>query len=259
MTLTITYIAPLQGLATSLDTLCAQAFGNGRFNLVGIHCQRLTVALFLLSVPIAILWIVSERIFGLVADAECAHLAALYLKIMIFSMPGTIVFETGKRLLQAQGIFHAATAMVVVAAPISVFLNWLLVWKMGFGFVGAALAVVATRNLLGILLILYVLFVDGLQCWGGFSRKAFTNWGVLSRLALPGLVMLEAELLAFEIMTLFSSTFGTEYLAAQGILVTFCVISYQIPLAVSIAASTRVATQIGADMVEESKIAAKMV
>ncbi|KAH8651134.1 mate-domain-containing protein [Xylariales sp. PMI_506] len=259
MTLTITYIAPLQGLATSLDTLCAQAYGNGRFHLVGIHCQRLSVSLLLLSVPIALLWMISERIFGhFVADAECARLAALYLKVMIFSMPGTVLFETGKRLLQAQGIFKAATAMVAVAAPVSVFLNWILVWKVEFGFIGAALAVAATRNLLGIFLIFYVVFVDGLKCWGGFSRKAFTNWGVMSRLAIPGLIMLEAELLAFEIMTFFSSTFGTEYLAAQSILVTFCVVAYQIPLAISIAASTRVATLIGAGIVERSKIAAKM-
>ena len=38
------------------------------------------------------------------------------------------------------------------------------------------------------------------------------------RLALPGLVMIEAEVLAFEILTLAASYFGTTHLAAQSVL-----------------------------------------
>ena len=41
MTANITCAAPFQGLATSLDTLCAQAYGSGHKHLVGLQVQRM--------------------------------------------------------------------------------------------------------------------------------------------------------------------------------------------------------------------------
>lgn len=73
------------------------------------------------------------------------------------------------------------------------------------------------------------------------------------RLAVPGMIMVEAEWLAFHIMTVISSQFGTDYLAAQGILITIGTISCQVPFPMSIAASTRVAGLIGAGLVDAAK------
>lgn len=47
------------------------------------------------------------------------------------------------------------------------------------------------------------------------------------RLALPGLVMVEAECLAFEVLTLAASYFGTTHLAAQSVLATLTCITFQ--------------------------------
>lgn len=107
-------------------------------------------------------------------------------------------------------------------------------------------------------LFLYVRFVDGMQCWGGFSRLALRNWGPMIRLALPGLVMVLAEFLAFEILTLSASWISTTHLAAQSVLSTLTAITYQIPFPVSIAASTRIANLIGATLSDAAKTAAKV-
>lgn len=69
------------------------------------------------------------------------------------------------------------------------------------------------------------------------------------RLAVPGMIMIEAEYLAFEVLTLASSRFGPEVLAAQSILATLASVTYQLPFALSIAASTRIANLIGAGLV----------
>lgn len=69
------------------------------------------------------------------------------------------------------------------------------------------------------------------------------------RLAIPGMVMIEAEYLAFEVLTLASSRFGPEALAAQSILATLASVAYQLPFALSIAVSTRIANLIGAGLV----------
>lgn len=220
------------------------------------------MAAFLLSLsaPIAVLWLFSEHILvHVVPDPESAHLAGLYLRVMILAIPGIVLFEAGKRFLQAQGLFRATTHVLLVAAPFNVFFNWLLVWRLDMGFVGAPVAVVMTENLLPLLLVLYVRLFGGAQCWGGFSRRALANWWAMIRLALPGMIMVEAEWLAFEVMTLLASRFGTEHLAAQSVLSTLSSISYQIPFPVSIAASTRIANLIGAGMVDAAKTTARVV
>ncbi|RDA88053.1 hypothetical protein CP532_5267 [Ophiocordyceps camponoti-leonardi (nom. inval.)] len=259
MTMSVTCLAPFMGLATSLDTLCSQAYGSGHKHLVGLQCQRMVAFLSTLTIPIAVLWLFSDRILvHIVPDPDSARLAGQYLKIMILAIPSIILFETGKRFLQAQGLFRATTLVLVVAAPLNILINWLLVWKAGLGFIGAPIAVVITENLLPILLILYVIFIDGSQCWGGFSKRALTNWWPMIKLALPGMIMVEAEWMAFEALTLIASRFGTEYLAAQSALSTLATISYQVPFPVSIAASTRVANLIGAGMVDAARTTAKV-
>lgn len=78
------------------------------------------------------------------------------------------------------------------------------------------------------------------------------------RLALPGLIMIEAEVLAFELLTLASSYLGTTLLAAQSVLATISAITFQIPFPVSIAASTRIANLIGATLTDAARTSAKV-
>lgn len=137
-------------------------------------------------------------------------------------------------------------------------MNWLFVWHFQWGFIGAPIAVAVTDNLLPLFLFLYVYFVDGRQCWNGFTKRAFHNWGPMIKLALPGLIMVEAEFLAFEILTLAASYFSTTHLAAQSILATITGLTFQIPFPISIAASTRVANLIGATLSDAAKTSAKV-
>ncbi|KAJ4995133.1 putative transporter [Colletotrichum sp. SAR 10_66] len=259
MTATITCYAPFQGLATSLDTLCAQAYGSGHRHLVGLQLQRMTYFLLMCFLPLAVLWFFGDAVLGaIIPEPESARLAGIYLRVLILGGPAFVCFEGGKRFVQAQGLFQATTWVLLIAAPINVFVNWFLVWHLNWGYIGAPVAVVFTQNLLPLLLFLYVRFVNGSQCWGGFSSRALSNWGPMLRLALPGMIMIEAEYMAFEVLTLFSSHFGAEYLAAQSIVLTLTAITYQIPFPVSIAASTRIANLIGAGLVDAAKTTARV-
>ncbi|KAI1174625.1 MATE efflux family protein [Nemania sp. FL0916] len=259
MTANIFCYAFFQGLATSLDTLCAQAYGSGHKHLVGLQLQRMTYFLWLLGIPIAVVFLFAEDILLLIVpEPRSAELAGIYLRIVILGIPGYAAFEGGKRFVQSQGLFSATTYVLLIAAPINVFINWFLVWHVGLGFVGAPIAVAITQTLIPILLVLYVAFVDGSQCWGGFSKRSLRNWGPMIRLAIPGMIMVVAEWLAFEILTLLSAQFGTEYLAAQSILVTVTSTMFMIPFPVSIAASTRIANLIGAKLVKAARTSAKV-
>lgn len=260
MTFNVTGYAVYQGLATSLDTLCAQAYGSGHKKLVGLQLQRMVYFLWVMTVPIAVLWLCSEPLFRLIVpDQRVATFAGLYLKITLVGLPFLACFEAGKRFTQSQGLFSASLYCLLICAPLNAFMNWLFVWHWQWGFVGAPIAVAITDILLPILLALYVYFVAGRACWPGLTRRALQNWGPMVRLALPGLLMVEAECLAFEILTLASSSLGTEVLAAQSILSTAVSIAYQIPFPISIAASTRVANLIGATLSDAAKTSAQVV
>lgn len=259
MTASITAYVPVQGLATALDTLCAQAYGSGHKHLVGLQAQRMTWILWALMVPIAVLWWFSEPILTrLVPDAETASLAALYLRVLILGMPGVAAFESGKRFVQSQGLFHATTYTLLIGAPLSFFQNWLFVFKFGWHFAGAATAMAVTQNLLPILLAIYVRLFEGSECWKGFSKKAFTNWGPMIKLALPGMIMIEAQFSVLEILTISAGQFGTAQLAAQSVLVTVTSTSFNIPFPLAIATSTRVANLIGAHLSDAARKTAKV-
>lgn len=259
MTANITGYAVYQGLATSLDTLCAQAYGSGRKKLVGLQLQRMLYFLWVITIPIAVIWLSGTRILGaIVPEKETAELAGRYLKVLIIGAPGYAAFEAGKRFVQAQGLFSATLYVLLIMAPLNAFLHWLFVWKLEWGFIGAPIAVAIVDTLLPFALLLYVIFIDGRECWGGFSKAAFKNWGPMIKLALPGLVMVLAEFLAFEILTLSASYISSTHLAAQSLLSTITATTYQIPFPMSVAASTRIANLIGATLADAARTSAKV-
>ncbi|KAF2121175.1 mate-domain-containing protein [Lophiotrema nucula] len=259
MTASITGYAVYQGLATSLDTLCAQAYGSGRPHLVGLQLQRMLYFLWLITIPISIIWACGTQLLSLIVpEQETARLAGLYLKVLIAGAPGYAAFEAGKRYVQAQGLFSATMYILLFCAPLNALMNYIFVWRLKWGFIGAPIAVSITENILPLLLFLYVRFIDGHQCWGGFDRRALRNWMPMIKLALPGLVMVLAEFLAFEILTLSSSWLGQTPLAAQSVLGSITGITFQIPFPMSVAASTRIANLIGATLAVPAKTAAKV-
>lgn len=129
MTANITGYAVYQGLATSLDTLCAQAYGSGKKTLVGLQLQRMIYFLWTITIPIAIIWAAGPQIIGaIVPEKETAQLAGSYLRILIIGAPGYAAFEAGKRYVQAQGMFSATLVVLLFCAPLNAFLHWFFVW-----------------------------------------------------------------------------------------------------------------------------------
>ena len=129
MTANITGYAVYQGLATSLDTLCAQAYGSGRKKLVGLQTQRMVYFLWTITIPIGIIWLCAESILmKIVPEKEVAILAGRYLRIVLIGAPGYATFESAKRYLQAQGLFSASLYVLLICAPLNALMNWLFVW-----------------------------------------------------------------------------------------------------------------------------------
>ena len=83
--------------------------------------------------------------------------------------------------------------------------------------------------------------------------------GPMIKLALPGMIMIEAQFSVLEILTIAAGQFGTPQLAAQSVLVTVTSTSFNIPFPLAIATSTRVANLIGAHLSDAARTTAKVV
>lgn len=128
-TANITGFMVFQGLSTSLDTLCAQAWGSGNPQLARLHVQRMIMLLSVFGIPIAMLWFYANHLLPLILpDPRTSMLAGLYLRILICAIPGYVTFEAGKRILTAEGIFFPVTGILCAGACTNAFLGWLLVW-----------------------------------------------------------------------------------------------------------------------------------
>ncbi|KAF2020044.1 MATE efflux family protein [Aaosphaeria arxii CBS 175.79] len=260
MTANITGYALYEGLASSLDTLCAQAYGSGRKDLVGLHFQRMIVFMLTVTLFIGAIWFNSGVILSaMVPERHLALMAGKYLRILLASCPGYAIFEAGKRFVQAQGLFNASLFVLVLSAPLNMLFNYVFVFALDWGLTGAACATVVSNTLLPIFLYIYIIFVapEALDCWNGFSREAFSNWGPMAKLSAAGIIMVEAEWLTYDILTFSVTHISTAHLAAQSLCMTISNVMWHIPFSVSVAVSTRLGNLVGASSLRAARIATR--
>ncbi|CEP61187.1 MATE family efflux transporter LALA0_S02e08680g [Lachancea lanzarotensis] len=257
-------MAIFQGLATCLDTLCPQAYGSKQYQLVGLYFQRCVAISVLFAVPIALVWWFAAPILQLlVEDARLVAIAAGYLRVMVASIPGFVIFECGKKYLQAQKNFTTGQYILFVCAPINVLLNYLFVLRLGMGYIGAPLAVSLTFTLMGMTLSGYIWYCarqeSSVNCWNPLSnwRPIFSQWKTMISLAIPGIIMIEAEFLAFESLTFLAARFGTNALAAQSVVASVQSLTFQVPFGTGVAASNRIAHYVGDKQISNCRIATR--
>ncbi|KAI8649429.1 hypothetical protein NCS56_01491200 [Fusarium sp. Ph1] len=236
-----------QGGSTALDTLASAAFtGSSNKHQPGILLQRSFVVLTLFYLPVAVVWVYSESLFRLLGqDARLSHDSAKFLTCLIPGSLGYVYFEIMKKYLQAQGIIKPATYIMLFVSPLSALLNHLFINTLEIGLMGAPLATGICYWLSFILLTLYARFVQGYECWGGWTWACLRNLGVFARMAALGIVQLGTEFWAFEIIALIAGRLGELPLAGQSVLMTADQVLVTIPFGIGVATSVRVGNALG--------------
>lgn len=138
------------------------------------------------------------------------------------------------------------TYVLLITSPINAGLNFLFVYTFKMGLIGAPLATGISYWLSFILLVGYVWFFKGGECWGGWSRKCLNRLPTFSRLAILGVLHVGTEWWAFEIVALAAGRLGKIPLAAQSVIMTADQVMNTIPFGVGVAASSRVGNLLGA-------------
>lgn len=84
------------------------------------------------------------------------------------------------------------------------------------------------------------------------------GWGPMLRLAIPSWLMIEAEVLAWEFMTLTSSRLGATELAAQAALSTLADFAFQVSFSIAVAGGTHVAYLVGSGFLQRAATASRV-
>ncbi|KAJ6110506.1 hypothetical protein N7486_002741 [Penicillium sp. IBT 16267x] len=235
------------GGTTALDTLASSTFtgSKNKYDL-GILLQRAFLVLGALYVPVAVIWACSDPIFrALGQDPELSYQSSRFLTCLIPGGLGYIFFEIMKKYLQAQGIMRAGTYVLMITSPLNAVLCYTFCYTLKIGILSAPLAANISYWLSFILLVLYAKYIAGFECWGGWSRDAFKNLGIFTRLAVLGILHVGTEWWAFEIVALAAGRLGTISLASQSVIMTADQIMNTIPFGIGISISSRVGNLLG--------------
>lgn len=138
------------------------------------------------------------------------------------------------------------TYVLLITSPINAGLNFLFVYTLKMGLLGAPIATGISYWLSFFLLLFYARFVQGWEGWGGWSRRCLHHSGTFARLAFLGVVHVGTEWWAFEIVALAAGRLGTIPLAAQSVIMTSDQVMNTIPFGVGVATSARVGNLLGA-------------
>ncbi|KAJ6581120.1 MOP flippase [Mycena capillaripes] len=251
------------GGTTALDTLGSQAFTGGHSKDLSIHLQRCIVLLWILLIPVCVLWwFIEPVLLGLGQSGPLSRDVQVFLRVLIIGAPGYIGFESLKKYLQCQGIMGASTAVLVVVFPINIALNIFLIHHTPLGILGSPVALSLTYWLCFALLGIWTTFSTTHKdnaTWGGFQPSAvfhLRSCYLFLKLAIPGILMVGTEWAAFEIVALAAGRLGALPLAAQSIIMSTDQILNTIPFGIGVAASTRVGNLLGARSPVDAKYAA---
>lgn len=237
------------GGTSALDTLASSSFTSSKDKgNLGILLQRGIIVLTAFYAVVAVIWATSEHIFRALGQPESISVqSARFLWLLAPGGLGYIWFECMKKFLQAQGIYRPGTYALMITSPLNAVLNYLFIYKLQFGLYGAPIATGISYWLSFLLLVTYVAFIQGNECWSGLQpTRALNNSLPFAKLAFLGVIHVGTEWWAFEIVALAAGRLGTLPLAAQSVVMTADQIINTIPFGLGVAESARLGNLLGA-------------
>ncbi|KDP25510.1 hypothetical protein JCGZ_20666 [Jatropha curcas] len=243
-----------------MEPICGQAFGAKRYKLLGLTMQRTILLLFLISIPIAFLWLNMKKILLFCGqENDIATEAQIYI---LYSLPDLILqsFLHPLRIyLRTQSITLPLTYCATFSILLHIPINYFLVSVLNLGIKGVALSGIWTNFNLVASLISYVM-VSGVykKTWSGISLECLNGWKSLLNLAIPSCVSVCLEWWWYEIMILLCGLLlnPRATVASMGILIQTTAFLYIFPSSLSFSVSTRVGNELGANNPRRAKLAA---
>ncbi|DBB01484.1 TPA: hypothetical protein ACH3X1_000139 [Trebouxia sp. C0004] len=239
----------LAGLVGGMSTLCGQAYGAKNYMLVGLVYQRALLIVFLAAVPLATVLLFARPLLVLGGQTtEVAEMTSAYIRWNLPTIFGYGAFVCTTRYLVCQGIVRPQVVSSATALLLHPIVNWICIYGLGMGYVGAALASSISTWLQFLLLVVYIrFFKKGESTWPGWSCDCLKDWWPYIKLAAP-CVLLASEWWALEIAIMMGGLLpdAALQLSAMAIYNSTNDLCFMVSSGMAVAVSTRVSNELGA-------------
>ncbi|XP_059636099.1 protein DETOXIFICATION 35-like [Cornus florida] len=238
----------LMGMGSALETICGQAFGAGRIDMLGVYMQRSWIILVVACFCILPLYIYATPILKLLGQrddiAEFAGKFTIQVIPQMFSL--AINFPTQK-FLQAQSKVAALAWIGFVALLLHIVVLHLFISVFGWGTAGAAAAY--DLSAWGVALAQVAYIVGWCKdSWMGLSWLAFKELWAFARLSVASAVMLCLEIWYFMTIIVLTGHLGDPVIAVGSLSICMNLNGWEamVFIGINAAIGVRVSNELGA-------------
>ncbi|KAJ3670444.1 hypothetical protein LUZ60_010768 [Juncus effusus] len=251
------------GMGSAVETLCGQAYGAEKYEMLGVYLQRSTVLLMATSIPLTIIYILSKPILILLGQSnEISNAASLYVYGLIPQIFAYAANFPIQKFLQAQSIVAPSAYILIATFIFHLLVSWVVVFKLGFGLVGAAFVLSLSWWVYVGAQFMYI--VKSPRCrstWTGFTWQAFVGLPDFLKLSTASAIMLCLETWYFQILILMAGLLENPQLALDALTVCTSIVGWEFMISVGFnaAASVRVGNELGAGNARSAAFSAAVV
>ncbi|GAB2297960.1 Protein DETOXIFICATION 29 [Dionaea muscipula] len=239
----------LSGMGSALETLCGQAYGAGQLDMLGIYMQRSWVILVTTALFCSLFYVFAGKLLMLIGQTEAISVATG--KFSILMLPQLFAYAMNfpmVKFLQAQSKVMVISWISAVALVLHTFFSWLLMLKLRWGLVAAAVVLNASWWFIVVAQLVYILSGTCGRAWTGLSWAAFQNLLGFLKLSLASAVMNCLELWYYSLVFLLAGYMKNAEVTVNGMSICLNILGWAIMTALGfqLAVSVRVSNELGA-------------
>ncbi|CAN4104792.1 unnamed protein product [Withania somnifera] len=238
------------GMGSAVETLCGQAYGARKYDMLGVYLQRSTILLVITGVLLTFAYVFSKPILIFLGQSpEIASAAALFVYGLV---PQTFAYALNfpiQKFLQAQSIVAPSAYISAATLALHIGISWVAAYKIGLGLLGVSLVLSLSWWMIVIGQFVYIVKSDKCRkTWNGFSWRAFSGLPGFFKLSAASAVMLCLEAWYFQILVLLAGLLENPELALDSLSICMTISGwvFMISVGLNAAASVRVSNELGA-------------
>ncbi len=252
----------LAGILMSLTPIIAQLVGGNQKEEVRPSVQQgLYVSIVLSAIVFSLIqFAVSPILEMMPLEEQVRTVASDYLIGMSFGLLPLFGYSVLRSLFDGFGQTRVSMAIILLAAPINVSLNYCLIYG-NFGFpelggVGAGYASSITYWLIFFIATITVIKSKPFNTYHVFrqwGKVSFKKWKEILVIGVPIGVSIFVEISIFSAVTLLMAHYSTATISAHQIALNFTSLLYMIPLSISMGVTILVGQEIGAGRYKDAR------
>ncbi|CAN7013856.1 hypothetical protein IGI04_012982 [Brassica rapa subsp. trilocularis] len=238
------------GMGSAVETLCGQAYGAHRYEMLGIYLQRATIVLALVGLPMTVLYTFSYPILILLGEPKTvSYMASLYIVGLIPQIFAFAVNFTAQKFLQAQSVVTPSAYISGAALLLQILLTWTTVYVIDLGLMGIAYVLTISWWFIVMSQTLYIITSPTFRhTWTGLSWRSFHGLWSFFKLSAGSAVMICLEMWYSQILVLLAGLLNDHALSLDSLSICMSIsgLSFMVSVGFNAAVSVRTSNELGA-------------